>query len=425
VSDSDFSRTSAVPARLVTMVLVLAAMLGAVACSSGAGEAKEQAKGDTAARAEAGEAKEADGGKEGEEEEKEGEKGNRVTLTEAAAATANIAVEPARAERTTPGTGVVEVPGQVEFDRSRVALVSPRTPGRIERLLAVPGDRVRAGQTVALLYSPAFITAQNDLLQARRRSDVLEGTADAEGARALLAAARRRIQLLGVTDATVERIEVGGEPLSLLPIDAPFAGSIIEMSALAGAAADAGTALFKIADLSVVHVAADIPERAAFAVRAGQDATIRIAGAGTRSFSGRVVRVSDQMDAATRTVEAFVQVPNAGRVLKPGMSASVVLRVPGGTPGASVAAAGLAVPASAIVTDGGERYVFVEVGPRSYERREVQLAGGVAPGMGPQGADGGRVVVVAGLAPGDRVVVRGAFTLKSELAKASFAGDEH
>lgn len=424
MSDSDFSLTGAAPARLTAVVLVLAGLLGAAACSSGAGEAKEQAKGDTAAHAKAGEAKAADGAKEGQEEE-EGKKGNRVTLTEAAAATANIAVEPARAERIAPGTGVVEVPGQVEFDPARVALVSPRTPGRIERLLAVPGDRVRAGQTVAFLYSPAFITAQNDLLQAKRRSDVLEGTADAEGARALLAAARRRLQLLGVGDATVERIEAGGEPLSLLPIDAPFAGSIIEMPALAGAAADAGTALFKIADLSVVHVAADIPERAAFAVRPGQDATIRITGAGTRSFSGRVTRVSDQMDAATRTVEAFVQVPNAGRLLKPGMSASVVLRVPGGTPGAAVAAAGIAVPASSIVTDGGERYVFVEVGPRSYERREVRLAGGVAPGMGPQAADGGHVVVVAGLAPGDLVVVRGAFTLKSELAKASFAEDEH
>ena len=405
------------------MVLVLLAgtTLGAGACSSGPSAAKEEAKGDTAARAEAGEAKEADGEKEGEEGE-EGEKGNRVTLTEAAAATANIAVEPARAERTTPGTGVVEVPGQVEFDPARVALVSPRTPGRIERLLAVPGDRVRAGQTVALLYSPAFITAQNDLLQAKRRSEVLEGTADAEGARALLAAARRRLQLLGVADAAVERVEAGGEPQSLLPIDAPFAGSIIEMPALAGAAADAGTALFKIADLSVVHVAADIPERAAFAVRTGQDATIRITGAGTRSFSGRVTRVSDQMDAATRTVEAFVQVPNAGRALKPGMSATVAVRVPGGTPGAAVATAGVTVPASAVVTSGGERYVFVEVGPRAYERREVQLATGVAAGMGP---DGERVVVVAGLASGDRVVVRGAFTLKSELAKASFAEDEH
>jgi RND family efflux transporter MFP subunit len=417
MSGRDVIRVSPPRARAPIFLLLMTAMAVAVAaCSSDTNAAKEEAR----ENAEAGETKEAGS----EKREAEEGKGTRVTLTEAAAATANIAVEQVRVETTAPGSSAVEVPGQVEFDPARVALVSPRTPGRIERLLAVPGDRVGSGQIVAVLYSPAFITAQDDLLQAKRRLMALEGTPDAEGARALLVASRRRLQLLGAGDATVERVEAGGEPLSLLSISAPFAGSIIETSALAGAAVDAGTPLFKIADLSVVNVAADVPERAAFAVRVGQGATIRVVGAGTRSFSGRVARVSDQMDPATRTVEAFVQVTNTGRVLKPGMSATVLLRVPGSTPGASPAAPALTVPSTAIVTDGGERYVFVEVGPRSYERREVQLAGGVARGMGPQAGDGGRVGVVGGLAPGDRVVVRGAFTLKSELAKASFAEDE-
>lgn len=407
------------------LLLSVTTSLGVMACSSPEGaKAKGQAKGEAAEQAERGDEKENAKGEESEEHKSEKGKATRVTLSEAAAVTANIAVEPVRVESLAQGAGAVEVPGQVEFDPARVALVSPRTPGRIERLLAVPGDRVGAGQTVALLFSREFITAQDDLLQARLRSELLEGTPDADGARALLAAARRRLELLGVGDATIERLEAGGEPLAHLPVTAPFAGSIIETAALAGAAVDAGTPLFKIADVSIVNVAADVPERAAFAVRIGLEATIRVVGAANRSFSGRVTRVSDQMDPATRTVEAYVEVTNTRRALKPGMSATVLLRVPGGTPGASSAPV-LTVPASAVVTDGGERYVFVEVGLRSYERREVQLAAGVAPGMGPQGAGGGRVVVAGGLASGERVVVRGAFTLKSELAKASFAEDEH
>lgn len=354
-----------------------------------------------------------------EKEEHEGGSTGRVVLTRPAAATANILVEPVRLDATTAVGGGIEVPGQVDLDPARVALVSPRTAGRIERLLVVTGQRVAAGQTVALLYSPAFVTAQSDLLQAKRRSEVLEGTADAAGTRALLAAARRRLELLGVSEAMIRRIEADGEPQSLLTVVAPFSGSILEAHALAGAAVEAGTPLFKIADLSVVNVAAAVPERAAFAVRAGQPAVIRVAGVPDRSFAGRVTRVADQINTTTRTVDAFLEVPNTRGSLKPGMSATVLLRT-----GAQGATRTLTVPASAVITDGAERFVFVEVAERTYERREVELADAAARGMGPQTGTG-RVVVVSGLSPGDRVVVRGAFTLKSELAKAAFADDDH
>lgn len=354
-----------------------------------------------------------------EPEKEERQPSGRVILTSAAAGTANILVEVVRLDASTAAGGGIEIPGQVDLDPARVALVSPRTAGRIERILAVTGQRVEAGQTVALLYSPAFVTAQNDLLQATRRREVLEGTADSAGARALLAAARRRLELLGVTDALIRRIETEGDAQSLLPVVAPFSGSILEAHALAGAAVEAGTPLFKIADLSVVNIAAAVPERAAFAVRAGQSAVIRVAGAPDRSFAGRVTRVADQINTTTRTLDAFLEVPNTGRVLKPGMSATVLLRTR-----AQGATRALTVPASAVITEGAERFVFVEVAPRTYERREVEFGDVAARGMGPPTGTG-RVVVVSGLLPGDRVVVRGAFTLKSELAKAAFADDDH
>lgn len=343
-----------------------------------------------------------------------------VVLTPAAAATANILVEDASLEAVPGADAGIEVPGQVDFEPTRVALISPRTSGRVERLGAAVGQRVAAGQVVALLYSPAFVTAQNDFLQAKRRAATLEGTADASGARALLGAARRRLELLGASDGTIRAIETNGEVQPLLPVVAPFQGSILESSTITGAAVEAGAALFRLADLSVVIVTAAVPERAAFALRVGQSAQIRVAAAPDRTFSGRVTRVADQINPTTRTLEAFLQVSNLGRLLKPGMSAIVVLRLRGD--GAASVAHTLTIPASAVVTDGGERFVFVEVAPHTYERRDVQLGSGVARGMGPRGR---RVVVTSGLSPGDNVVVRGAFTLKSELAKASFAEDEH
>lgn len=350
---------------------------------------------------EAGEAKEGDGAK---------ESATRVTLGEAAFRTARIVVEAPRSEAVSAASGGLQVPGQVEFDPARVAYVSPRTGGRLERLLAVPGDRVGAGQIVALVQSPAYATAQNDVLQAQRRLALLRGTADAEGAQALLDAARRRLALLGASEPAIRRLESGGVPEALLPIPAPFAGSIVEASALAGQAVEAGTPLYKIADLSVVNVAADVPERALTAVRVGQGASILAAGAPQMPFAGRVTRVSDVLDPERRTAKALITVTNTGRSLKPGMFATVQLRG-----GGAATVQSLTIPSSAIVTDGPNRYVFVEVGPRTYERRTVELAPGL-PGAGPAG---GRVALVSGLGADDRVVVRGAFTLKSELAKAS------
>jgi RND family efflux transporter MFP subunit len=345
----------------------------------------------------------------------EGKNSNRVTLTEAAFRTARILVEVPGLDQMSAAAGGLQVPGQVEFDPARVAYISPRTGGRIERLLAVPGDRVEQGEQVAFIQSPAFTIAQNDLLQALRRIEALRGTADAEGAQALLDAAKRRLALLGASDVAMQRLESGGAPEAMLAISAPFTGSIVESGALAGQAVESGTPLYKIADLSVVNIAADVPERLLPAVRVGQAAMIIAVGASQTAFAGRVTRVSDVLDPERRTAKALIAVTNAEQRLKPGMFASVSLRG-GGAPAARV----LTVPSSAVVTDGATRYVFVELEPRTYERRTIEIASGLS-GTGPASA---RVNVISGLNADDRVVVRGAFTLKSELAKASLVEDE-
>ena len=336
----------------------------------------------------------------------------RVTLSEAAARTVRIVVETPRRERVSGVGDGLEVPGQVEFDPSRVAVISPRTGGRLERLLQVTGDRVAAGQVVAYVQSTAYVTAQNDLLQARRRAALLRGTTDEPGANVLLDAARRRLLLLGASDTLVQRLETSEAATDAwLAVTAPFAGSIIEVSVLAGQAVEAGTALYKLADLSTVNVAAKVPERTVSAVRIGQHALIRVAGLSPSGFTGRVTRVADVIDAEQRTATAIVTVANMNRALKPGMFATVTLRT-----NDSETVEALTIPSDAIVVSGNERYVFVEVGPRRYERRAVDLLATTMTGIGPLSR---RVAVSSGITADDRVVVRGTFTLKSQLAKAS------
>jgi RND family efflux transporter MFP subunit len=391
-------------------VTLLAALLLVAAC--GRGEVSEEARSDSSAvgtGASQGEPHE-------EEEPRAGPLAGRVTLTEAAHGNAGIEVAEARMERIVAGGAAIEAPGRVAFDPARVALISPRAAGRIERLEVVEGVSVRAGQPVAYLLSPAFITAQNDFIQATQRAERLRGTHDEVGARALEAAARRRLQLLGASDTLLANLNPTGMPLDLLPIFAPFDGSIIERHAMTGAAVEPGSPLYTIADLSHVDVIANVPERALEGLTVGQSAAVRVPAFASLQLEGRVKRIREVLDTTTRTVEAVIGVRNQRRRLRPGMFATVSLRSASGALEVPV----LTVPASAVLVDGSDRIVFVQVAERTYERRVVDAL--------PLRASDERAPALAivreGLAQGDRIVVRGAFFLKSELAKASF-GEHH
>lgn len=402
--------------RARALLLLLALLLAGGACSSG------NESGTDSAASEQGE-------EHAEGEEEHDDEAARVTLGEAAHATAAIALDTVRPESATQGGEELLVPGQVEADPRRVAIISPRLEGRLERVMAVVGDRVSSGQTVALLYSREYLTAQNELLQASRRAHALAGTQDAEGASAIADAARRRLRLLGVSSAEVARLESSGEPRSELAIVAPFSGSVMEASAIQGQSVEAGAPIFRLADLSAVDVVAAIPERAVPLVHRGQRASIGLAAFPQMQFAGSVERIRDELDPQTRTIAAVIHAANPGGRLRPGMFATVRLDVRTTTltqqMGASAerSAPMLTIPETAIVTDGESRYVFVEVGPRMYERRTVQVVSLAPPGS--TRPAGNRVGIRSGIAAGDRVVVSGAFVLKSELAKGALGDHDH
>jgi RND family efflux transporter MFP subunit len=360
-------------------------------------------------------------GEDQEHEDEHGEEPGRVTLSASALETAGIRIESVIAGGSGQSAELV-VPGQVQFDPRRVALVSPRVEGRIERLDVVVGDRVRAGQTVAELYSAEFATAQADALQAERRARLLSGTTDSSGANALANAARRRLRLLGLSDDGAGRVLETGTPLDFLPLASPIKGTITKSHTLPGAAVEAGAPVFEVSDLDVMDVAAEVPEASLPLVRIGQRAAVGIAAYPTMSFQGEVERMSGELNPETRTVQAVVHVPNRGGHLRAGMFATVRLSVDRRTDPATPDSV-VTVPASAIVTEGERHFAFVQVQPGTFERREVEVAsltpaGSMAPVQG-------RVAVRRGLRPGERVVTAGAFTLKSELAKASLGEHGH
>lgn len=341
----------------------------------------------------------------------------RVTLRPEAIRAAGLRTELVGAASAASEGGLV-APGAVELDPRRVAVISSRVDGRLERLGAVAGDAVTQGEIVAQVFSPAFVSAQDDFLLTERRAAQLRASADSGAANSVARAAARRLLLMGYSEADLATLRRSQDPLEFLPIRSPMTGTILESHALAGTAVAVGASIFTVADLTELDVVAEIPEASLPLVRIGQRASIEVPAYPGVRFAGAVERLHDVLNPETRSVRAVLHVVNPRRTLRPGMYASVRLAVAG----ENRRELGVVIPSAAVVTDGESRVVFVQVDSSTFERREVRIES-LAP-TGSMRPAGNQVRVVEGLAIGERIVVNGAFALKSELAKASL-GDTH
>lgn len=299
-----------------------------------------------------------------------------------------------------PLTAETRTTGFVTFDETRLAQVTPRFGGYVERLyVQTTGQPVRRGQPLAAIYSPELVAAQQDLLVARELDRTVGQSAVPgvpAGSTDLLAAAKRRLQLWDISDAQIQHVLTTGEVQRTLTLYSPASGVVITRNVMQGQAIQPGQALYEIADLSTVWVDAQLRETDAGAVRTGSTADVVVAGLPGRAFSGRVAYVYPTLDSAARAVRARVVVPNPSGALKPGMYATVRLSTP--------SRSALTVPSSAVLRTGERNIVFVDVGGGRVMPRDVEL-GRMA---------GDYTEIISGVASGQRVVTSAQFLLDSE-----------
>jgi membrane fusion protein, copper/silver efflux system len=330
----------------------------------------------------------------------------RITLSERAKALARLRTT--TVTRMADPSAEVRLLGRVEPDERTSKTVTAWVGGRIDRLhVRVTGERVRAGQTIATLYSPEVLAAHQDLIAARRQVDRMKAASEAarSGAEAALGAARERLRLLGLPEDRLSTMESAEQPARQLEIRTPFAGTVIERLATEGAYVTTGEALYRIADLSRVWVQLDAYERDLATLRVGQPVRITVESLPGETFEGKITFIDPTLDPQRRTARVRVEVGNPQGRLRPGTFAQAVVQ--GAAPGVTVERP-LVVPHTAPLFTGRRSVVYVEV-PNAerptYEARIVRLgtrAGDVYP-------------VVAGLAEGDRVVTSGAFALDADL----------
>ncbi len=339
-----------------------------------------------------------------------------------AAATTRVLV----AERSTTG--------QVDFDQSRLAHVSPRITGRVHRVHATLGQRVRAGQRLAELDSIELGQAQAAYLQAKARAELAEKshqramdlyadrivseqeTIEAEASQrettASLRAAEASLHLYGLRQEDIDSLAYDDRGTSIYPLSAPFTGTVVERHATLGELVTPERNLFTLADLGRVWIWIDIDQRDLGSVHLDDLARARIDAFPGEIFEGKLTYLSARVDADTRTVRARIDVPNPDAKLRPGMFVEVDLFDPHVRENGKRESRQPAVPENAVVRDGDAFVLFVAQSDRRFARRVVEI--------GRQ--SGGWIEILDGVEAGEPVVVEGAFLLKSAFAESSLGG---
>jgi len=285
--------------------------------------------------------------------------------------------------------------GNVTYDQSRLSRIVSRVSGYVEKLYV---DKtyvmVKQDEPLAEIYSPELYATSQELLLAAERG------ANSE----LVAPARQRLKLLGVSDEEIDAMIASGKAIPRLVIRSPRAGQVIGKEIVAGARVEEGMTLLDIADLSTVWIEADVYEKDMAYLRPGQAIRATVEAVPNRIFRGEVSLIYSQLDPATRTVRVRLKVNNDSGELRPGMFATVRIDTP--LDGAEQFKSGrvLAVPERSVVDTGTRQIVYVEREPGLFEGVEVQLGPRV----------GEFYPVLSGLEPGQKVAAAGAFLIDAE-----------
>ena len=291
-------------------------------------------------------------------------------------------------------TPKVEAVGSVAFNERDVAAVQARTNGYVERLhVRAPLDAVRKGQALAELYAPEWVAAQEEYFTVRRMS------AAGTGIESLLEGARQRMRLAGMTEDHIRAVESTGKVQPRLTVTAPIGGVIAELSAREGMTVMAGAPLFRINGLGTVWINAEVPEAQAGLLRPGNAVEARTAALPDMVFKGRVSAILPEVNAATRTLKARIELANPGGRLVPGMFAKVDFP-------SSARKPVLLVPTEAIIQTGSRAVVMV-----------AQDGGRFVPADVETGVEAnGQSEIRKGLQRGQKVVVSGQFLIDSEAS---------
>lgn len=295
-----------------------------------------------------------------------------------------------------PIVRTVRLNGSVDDDDSRHRILSARVDGRIERLFVnFTGAEVRAGEPLALVYSPSLLTAVREYLA------LLKGPA---GSGPIRDAAALRLVQLGLLPRQVESLPRTFSDTNLtLEILSPMTGTVVAKTVFEGQALTVGQPLFELADFDTLWLKLQVYENDLGWLRPGQTVEITSPSLPGVVLTNAITFIDPNFNAQTRSTLARVEIPNPLESTPAGPRRRIPHRVLAEARVQVASEPTLTIPRSAVL-DSGQPLAYVELDTGAYEPRPLVI-----------GLRGDRnVEVKSGLTEGERVVTQGALLLDAQ-----------
>jgi cobalt-zinc-cadmium efflux system membrane fusion protein len=327
----------------------------------------------------------------------------------------------------------VTADGKIAIDEDNSTPIFSPYSGRVTRIVAKPGDPIKAGQLLLALEATDMVQAQNDFITAvagldtarsqqnlaqineKRQHELFDGKAvplkdwqqaqadlitaesNARSAEIAVEAVRNRLRLLQKSEDEIVNFQKTGKINPETPIFSPIDGTVVQRKVgpgqyiTSGASDPTGDSIFVVGNSRTVWLVANVKETDGSRVQLGQPLEFRLSAFPDRVFTGKVDYVAEAFDPNTRRLMVRATIENPDKLLKPDMFASVIIF-------ASEAQPSPAVPREAIIYEGSDARVWVAADDKSLALRKITL------GM----VNGNLVQVLSGLQSGEKIITRGA-----------------
>lgn len=288
--------------------------------------------------------------------------------------------------------GAISVAGNVAWNERDQVVVSARAMGFVETLhVRAVLDRVAAGAPLAEIHVPDWVAAQEEYLAVARMPGPDLGP--------LRDAATQRLRQAGMDASQIENVVRTGVVQSRFTLRAPMGGILTELMVREGATVMPGMPLMRLQGTATVWAEGQVPESQVARLRPGTKVSATSPAEPGRTFEGRVQAILPEVDPATRTLKARMELNNPGGRLAPGMFLQMRFVESPRQPA-------LLVPSDSVIHTGRRSVVMLAEDGGHFRPVEVRAG---------READG-QTEIVHGLNAGQRVVLSGQFLIDSEAS---------
>ncbi len=328
-----------------------------------------------------------------------------------------------------PFSGFISAPARIITNPDEEAIVGSLVKGRVKRVLANPGQSVKQGQPLMELegleigeiksayrkakaqldFAEASYKRQKSLNEQKVSSEktLIEAKAEYDKALADFKAEDEKIHSIGLSDT--EALDNNSNHSSgVLTVKAPISGIIAERNVIIGQLVDEGLTAFRIINTSALWAEAQVNEKDINQISSSSAGLFSASSLTGMQFNARVFFISQVVDEKTRTIPVRASIANIQGKLKPQMFGE--LRIPAGKNSTAIL-----IPAEALIKINGDDCVFVRTDDTTFVKSPVITGAHL----------GDKVEIKEGLKPNEKIVVKGAFYLKSVMMKGDIGGHEH